>query len=210
MSNRVGYYILLAVLGFSGLNCGESSRGTVSPPTESKHGMLTMLAIDNSKSINKIKSRLLGSSYELGTNLKKDETDLVVFRFGHAVEEIYSGVPDDEDAFALLLSDAMKVSDPVGGTQYPLLLEHLAERAESASQSRIRIIIAGDALNDFQGDEHFMNIYRSAAKRLALNPKVELIRFWGAEKGTREELERMFKDNQTKLNIRTLGQDIDD
>jgi hypothetical protein len=167
-----------------------------------------MLAVDYSGSTQDIRRQLLSASHELATDLDARKSSLFLFRFGHTVEEIYSGVPDDEDSFALILSRALNESDPMKGTQYPKMLQALADRAAVAREGRIRIIIAGDGMNDFTGDKRLAKLYRAAAKSLASNPNVVSVRFWGVQIGAREEIRAIFKGYDSKLQFRSIDQSI--
>ena len=189
----------LCAAGFAG--CKETAQ-----PTAGRE--LTIIAIDYSGSTENIRTQLLAACHELALDLDSNRSDLVVYRFGHNVEEIYSGVPEDEDTFAQILGRAARGSDPVPRTQYPEMLREMARLAGSAPEKRIRIIIAGDAFNDYAGDSKFAKIYRQAAKELAANEKVEFVRYWGAATGAREELRSTFRGCDGKLQVRSLDQGI--
>ena len=151
---------------------------------------------------------MLTTAFNIGSNFDQSHDTLALYRFGNSIEEVYSGLPDDDDAFALVLAQHVKESDPVPGTDYPKMLEIMADAAETASQSEVRIVIVGDGENDYAGDPAYENRYRKAAERLAKVSKVKWVRFWGVDVGTREEIRKQLKPlaSSGKLQILSLDQ----
>lgn len=170
---------------------------------------LTILAIDYSGSTEAIRKQLLVACHDLATNLDEGRCSFKFLRFGHRVEEVYSGVPADEEEFAAVLAGAAKTSDAVRGTSYSLLAQRLASIAAAAPERRVRIIVAGDGEDDYAGDPALAAAYRKAAASLKANPKVELVRFWGVRTGAREPIQATFVEPCPKLDLREMSQPID-
>ena len=167
---------------------------------------LTLLAVDRSKSTEKIRGQLLTTAFNIGSNFDKSRDTMRLYRFGNSIEEVYSQLPEDDDAFALVLAQNVKENDPVPGTDYPRMLETMADTADSATESEIRVVIVGDGENDYAGDPAYENRYRKAAERLAHNSKIKWVRFWGVDVGTREEIRKELKPLGRKLQIMSMDQ----
>lgn len=176
--------------------------GSSAPPAT----QLTLLAVDRSKSTEAIRGQLLNTAFDIGTNFDPDHDAFRLYRFGNSIEEVYSQLPEDDDGFALVLAQQVKASDPVPGTDYPRVLQTLADAAAQASEKEVRIVIVGDGLNDYAADPKFEKRYRLAARRLARNPHIKWVRFWGVDVGTREEIRSVFKPLGSRLQIQSLDQ----
>jgi hypothetical protein len=198
---------LLAVLAFAGCTPPQSQSGVAfTGQTAPAAVRMTLLAVDRSKSTEDIRSQLLTTAFNIGTSFDRARDSFRLYRFGNSIEEVYSNLPEDDDSFALVLAEQVKQNDPVGGTDYPRVLEVLADAAANASETEIRIVIVGDGQNDFATDPEFGKRYRAAAERLARNPKIKWIRFWGVNVGTREEIRSVFKPLGRRLQILSLDQ----
>ena len=197
-------YWKVVLLVFGLLVAGCAVDGSAPAAAEST---LNIFALDRSESTADVRGALMSRAYDFGTGMAQGDK-LLVLRFGRTCEEFYAGdVPDDEDAFALLISQAAKTSDPIAGTDYAALLRDLADRASASRSKKVRITVCGDGWNDFSGDSVASEKYRQAAKDLLANPKVDSITFWGIEIGAREEIRTMFGRDETKLRILGLEQD---
>lgn len=185
---------------------GGGGATSFSGPTAPTAARLTLLAVDYSQSTEHIRSQLLGGTFDIGTNFDSARDTLRLLRFGNDVQEMYSGLPEDDDAFALVLAKYAKGSDPVTGTDYPHLAEYLASTAASAPEKEVRIVVAGDGLNDFVNDPASEKRYRAAALRLSRNPRVVWVRFWGPAAGPREEIRSVFRPLGRRLQILSLDQ----
>lgn len=200
----------LAALALAG--CATSPPGGGAGPTAFSGKAIptasraTLLAVDRSKSTEEIRSQLLTTTFDIGTNFDSTHDTMRLYRFGRNIEEVYAGLPEDDDAFASLLAKYMKDSDPALGTDYPRVFETLAAAAANAPQSEIRIVVVGDGLNDFANDPESEKCYREAVKRLAHNPHVKWVRFWGVGVGPREEIRSVFKSLGSRLQILSLDQ----
>ena len=175
-----------------------------SPTPDAKR--LTLLAVDRSRSTEGIRRQLLSTTFDIGTSFDPARDTFRLYRFGNTIEEVYSQLPEDDDDFSLVLADKVKANDPVPGTNYPLVVETLAAAAADASQKEIRIVIVGDGLNDIADDPRFEHRYRLAAARLARNPRIKWVRFWGVAVGTREEIRSVFRPLGTRLQLQSLDQ----
>ena len=184
--------------------------GGCSSCTKSQPKELVLLAIDYSGSTESVRKQLLAKSLELATELDASNTHFVLYRFASSVQEVYSGVPEDESTFANELKKAAGGSDPIEGTQYPKLLKELALRASTATDASIKIIIVGDGGNDFAGDPTYDAMISDAASSLQANPKVSYIRLVGVETGSREAWTKLFGGTNSKLQFRLFSQDSDD
>jgi hypothetical protein len=201
---------LLGLFALAGCTAPRGGSGAVSSastgPAAAAATRLTLVGVDRSRSTENIRSQLLTTTFNIGTSFDPARDTMILYRFGSNCEEVYSGVPDDDDAFALILAKYVKQSDPVGGTNYPRVLELLAEAAANATEREIRILIVGDGVNDFSGDPKFARRYRYAARRLSQNPRIKLVRFWGVDVGAREEIRSVFKPLGPKLQVLSLDQ----
>lgn len=175
-------------------------------PAAAQAKRLTLLAVDYSQSTQEIRDQLLQTTFDVATNFRTDRDAFQAFRFGHRIEEFYTQLPEDDDSFAIMLADNVRESDPVGGTDYPAMLERLANAAQASQANEVRIIIVGDGQNDAAGLSGHMNRYRQAAKQLASNPRVVFVRWWGVDTGTREEIRDVCAPLGPKLQIQSLDQ----
>jgi len=205
--------ILASVVLASALatGCGSTSAATSTPKHAKKQGCETLLATDYSQSTDQIRSRLMSKSFDIGTNFDPQVDSLRLFRFGHNVEEVWdsnqqSSADLDDDAFAMILAQNLKSSDPIGGTDYAMMLEAMAQAAESTPAPVIRVVVCGDGWNDFKGDPAHDARYRAAADRLAKNHRVKLLRMWGVSTGTREEIRSVLKPLGTRVQVMSLDQ----
>ncbi|MBS1712988.1 MAG: hypothetical protein JST30_01490 [Armatimonadetes bacterium] len=191
---------------------GCSSTSVASPPaTGNKQGAQTLVSVDYSQSTEQIRSHLMSMSFDIGTNFDPQVDSLRLFRFGHNVEEVWdsnqqSSVDLDDDAFALILAQNLKKSDPIGGTDYATMLDAMADAAETTPEPLVRVVVCGDGWNDFKGDREHDTRYRAAAERLAKNPKVKLVRLWGVSTGTREEIRSVLKPLGARVQVMSLDQ----
>ncbi len=176
--------------------------GSPAPPAT----RLTLLAVDRSQSTEGIRTQLMNTTFDIGTNFDSARDAFRLYRFGNGIQEVYSQLPEDDDAFALVLADQIKVSDPIPGTNYALVAETLANVAANAPEKEIHIVIVGDGLNDYKGDARLEKRYRLAALRLAHNPHIKWVRFWGPNVGSREEIRSVFKPLGERLQIQSLDQ----
>ena len=167
---------------------------------------LTLLAVDRSGSTESIRAQLLETSFEVGTNFDSTRDAFRLYRFGRSIQEVYSQLPEDDDNFASVLAGQVKASDPLPGTDYPRAAQTLADAAAEAPEKEIRIVIVGDGRNDYAADPQSEERYRIAALRLARNPHVKWVRFWGVTVGTREEIRAVFKPLGKRLQIQSLDQ----
>jgi uncharacterized protein with von Willebrand factor type A (vWA) domain len=205
------YTIPLAILTLSGCSAPPPGAGTSTATAFSGSSApvptrLTLLAVDRSKSTENIRGQLLTTAFDIGTGFDRAHDSFRMYHFGNSIEEVYSQLPEDDDAFALLLVQEVKESDPVPGTDYPRVVEAMATTAEEATESEVRLVIVGDGLNDYATDPQFAQRYRSAAERLSRNPRLKWVRFWGVDVGTREEIRAVFKPLGRKLQILSLDQ----
>lgn len=213
MKSTAKLSLMIAVIATAGCSPSPSSPTSRTPGGSAFMGSVppaatrcTLLATDRSKSTENIRSQLLTTTFNIGTSFDRANDTMILFRFGNSIEEVYSGLPEDDDSFALVLAQYVKESDPIGGTDYPHVLEKLAETADSSPESEIRIVIVGDGQNDFAGEPDFAKRYHEAAVRLAKNPKILWVRFWGVDVGTREEIRKVFKPLGRRLQILSLDQ----
>jgi len=197
---KSGIFTLLLGLSICLMGCGDTKHASGS------YHRLLILAIDRSGSTEAARAQILASINDFAGDLDGD-TRLILLRFGRSVEEVYDGIPDDEDSFALLLAKTLKQSDPQKGTDYPKLLQSLANYAKQAKESQIDCLVAGDGGNDFEDAPH-RRLYRDSAIQLASNPHVEAIKFWGVEVGAREELRLVFKGHDSKLKLSGIDEPL--
>lgn len=197
-----------------GAGCASSPGGsedlsTMSGPKPPAPIRDTLIGFDRSKSTEKTRAQFLGTTFNIGTSFDPIKDTMRLFRFGSTTEEFYSGLPEDDDAFAQILVQHVKESDPVPGTDYPQMLTVMADSAEQSTAREIRIIVIGDGENDFKGDPAYDKRYRAAAARLAHNPKIKWVRFWGVSAGTFEDLRSVFAPlvRQGKFQILTTDKD---
>ncbi len=167
---------------------------------------LTLLAVDRSGSTQHIRGQLMNTAFGIGTSFDASRDSFRLYRFGNSIQEVYSQLPEDDDAFALVLAQEVKISDPTRGTNYPKVAETLAEAAADATEKQIRIVIVGDGLDDYASDAQYKKRYRAAAQRLARNPHIVWVRFWGLDTGTREQIRSVFKPLGRRLQLQSLDQ----
>ncbi|HVT13619.1 MAG TPA: hypothetical protein VHE55_15245 [Fimbriimonadaceae bacterium] len=168
---------------------------------------LLIIAVDVSKSTQYTRSQALSTVFDLAMGLDAKRYDLRIYRFSSKTEEVYTGVPDDEDQFSIDLANALRPSDPTQGTNYPLMVETIAKVVAESTDGNVKIDVISDGGNDFQ-DAASIKRYRKAATQLDNDPKVSSITFWGVEPGTREQLRNLFADTGTKLHLLNSGQDL--
>lgn len=219
MNNKVTHVLLIfasmllaSVAAISGCNStpppavGGAGATAFSGPSAPTATRLTLLAVDRSRSTESIRAQLMNTAFDIGTNFDSARDAFRLYRFGNGIQEVYSQLPEDDDAFALVLAQQMKVSDPILGTNYAQVAETLANVAENAPEKEIHIVIVGDGLNDYADDPRIEKRYRRAAQRLARNPHIKWLRFWGPGVGSREEIRSVFQPLGGRLQIQSLDQ----
>jgi hypothetical protein len=82
----------------------------------------------------------------------------------------------------------------------------LARVAETSPHGRIYVLIVGDGANDRRGDLAADAHYRRAMARLAANPGVAFVRWWGVAAPWRKEVRAVRAPLGPRLQILTIDQ----
>jgi hypothetical protein len=170
------------------------------------HGPTYVFVIDYSKSTDDIRRQEVGVMLAELEDAPRDST-IIVFRMGYTTEEIYAG-PLGDTGIDTLTSTVMREvskSDPTPGTNFAEMAKALEAFGLSGRSDCYNLRILTDGANDFTDSKANVMEYGEAAAKVAENPHLSSLIFYGVKPGYREALRSIWGKAGSRLRI--LSQD---
>lgn len=198
--------ILLLVLVSGLLVAGSQPRKIAETVRTPKR--LFVIVIDISLSTKFIRNKLIDSVDETGTSLSEAD-DLVIISLGSSSSEVFSGMTPDPTTLKRIL-ESLK-PDQKGGSDYTGAYGLAADAIDRTKATRAVVLIAGDGGRNGLNAHVFAvdQAHKAAARKIANNPKVSQVRFFGASSNpsdrVREDIRWAFEglDDQTLRILRS-------
>lgn len=162
-------------------------------PSESGPGVFRIIAVDTSGSAEPDLVKYRRFAFKLVHELEADQDAVRVLRFDFDAYEILSNVGQRKEALLGTLAAQLKVPAERPCTRMAKLYERIAELLNSpeAKGRQIEIYIFADNGND-DASQEMARLCEASAAKIATNPQVSKISYWGVKTRLREEIPSAF------------------
>ncbi|MBI5706456.1 MAG: hypothetical protein HZC36_05645 [Armatimonadetes bacterium] len=158
-----------------------------------KDPVFRIVGVDTSGSAQADLGKYRRITYKLVRELRPGTDAVRVIRFDYEPHEILRTLGQRKEALWTTLETQLKIPAERRGTRLARFYDEVARLLDSpeAQDKRIELFIASDNGND-DGSKAMAELSDRAARKIASDPRVERIHYWGVKARLREEIPGAF------------------